>query len=65
MLFQCDHYSDNLEMSMGISAARYGWKCSENGLTPRGGGGWALLGCYYKGKIIFCILAVISGFSLQ
>lgn len=52
-------------MSMGISASRYGWKCSEDGLTPRGGGGWALLGCYYEGKIIFCILAVISGFSLQ
>lgn len=65
MLFQCDHYSDNLEMSMGISAGRYGWKCSEDGLTTRGGGCWALLGCYYKGKIIFCILAVISGFSLR
>lgn len=52
-------------MSMDISAGRYGWKCSEDGLTTRGGGCWALLGCSYEGKIIFCILAVISGFSLR
>lgn len=51
------HYSDsdNSELSMCLLAGRYGGKCSKDGLAARGGGHWALLGCYHEGKIILCI----------
>lgn len=42
-------------MSMCLLAGRYGGKCSKDGLAARGGGRWALLGCYHEGKIILCI----------
>lgn len=47
-------------MSMGLTGGRHGEKCSGDGLTARGGGRWALLGCYYEGKIILCILVLMN-----
>lgn len=52
-------------MLMDILVGRYGWKCFEDGFIIRGGGCWVLFGCFYEGKIIFCIFVVILGFLLR